>query len=608
MRTALVIVCLSIVCHTVFAQKTSRTIKKTPAVAASVKSPATNAVTNRTPVVPKEEPIIVIPVTPQRDPVIPYERPGPAPAANRIDEYVFSQLAKQSIRPSYLCSDEVFIRRVYFDITGTIPSSADVRAFLSNMNSNSVAAAGTNTATNKGTNAAMAAGTNNTNAVPDIRTVMARRLELIDRLLDSDEYVDLQAMKWGDILRIKSEFPVNLWPNAVQAYHRWIYSSIKSNMPYDRFARTLLTASGPNFRNPPVNFYRALQKKEPYSIAQAAALTFMGTRFDAWPTDKREGFAAFFGKVAYKATGEWKEEIVYFDPDRVPPKGTNGQPIVPVFPDGKKPVIDPSVDPRIVFADWLITPQNPYFTKAIVNRVWFWLIGRGIIHVPDDIRPDNPPQNPLLLAYLEREMISNNYDIKKLWRLILSSSTYQLSSIPSDPSRTNDISFSRYFTRRLEAEVVIDAICRITGTTESYSSPIPEPFTYIPENKRSVEIADGSITSTFLEMFGRPARDTGYELERNNTLTAAQKLHLLNSSQIQDKVRNSGVLRRALAIARTADRQVEELYLTIFSRKPTADELKIALDYIRVKNRNQNDAMIDLAWMLINSDEFIMKH
>ena len=205
-----------------------------------------------------------------------------------------------------------------------------------------------------------------------------------------------------------------------------------------------------------------------------------------------------------------------------------------------------------------------------MNRVWSWLLGRGIIHEPDDIRPDNPPTNPELLAYLERELVASHYDLKHIYRLILNSKTYQLSSIPESDHPEAAANFAYYPLRRLEAEVLIDAICQITGTTEKYSSPIPEPFTFIPEDQRSIALADGSITSSFLEMFGRPPRDTGLESERNNRPTAAQRLHLLNSSHIQRKIEQSAKLRALVAAKREARATpIDRLYLTILSRYPT---------------------------------------
>jgi hypothetical protein len=237
-------------------------------------------------------------------------------------------------------------------------------------------------------------------------------------------------MRWSDILRIKAEFPVTLWPNAAQAYHRWIWESIAQNKPYDQFARELLTSSGSNFRVGPVNFYRAIQEETPEAIAAAVALAFMGTRIHLWPEDRRAGTAVFFSQVGYKPTSEWKEEIVFWDPlnsvavpgstapgiDAVAksvavtnqiPQGL-AEPIgrtsrwMPFFRTAPRSPFLPDRDPREVFADWLIRPENPWFARAIANRTWAWAMGRGIVHEPDDFREDNPPSNPELLDYLAR--------------------------------------------------------------------------------------------------------------------------------------------------------------------------------------------------------------
>ena len=231
---------------------------------------------------------------------------------SRIDELVFSKLQQLGIPPANLCSDGVFVRRVYLDVTGMLPTASEASDFILSQK-------------------------------PD-----KRRL-LIDRLLERDEFADYWAMKWSDLLRVKAEFPINLWPNAAQAYHRWIHSSVRENKPYDQFARELLTSSGSNFRVGPANFYRAMQNREPEGIAQTVALTFMGVRADKWSVEKRAGMAAFFSKVGAKSTGEWKEEIIFFDPEK-----TNTVVIALVFPDGKAPAFSVSQDPRAIFADWLI--------------------------------------------------------------------------------------------------------------------------------------------------------------------------------------------------------------------------------------------------------------
>lgn len=456
------------------------------------------------------------------------------------------------------------MRRVYLDVIGTLPEPKDVRAFLENKSP-------------------------------------GKRAALIDRLLERDEFADYWSLKWCDLLRVKAEFPINLWPNAVQAYHRWIHDAVKENMPYDQFARELLTSSGSNFRVPPVNFYRAIQGQEPSAIAGAVALTFMGVRFDKWPEAQRQGMEAFFSRVAYKGTAEWKEEIVYLDP-------AASEPLKAVFPDGKKVQIKPGEDPRVVFADWLIEPGNPWFTRNVVNRVWSWLLGRGIIHEPDDIRPDNPPVNPLLLRHLEKELVQAKYDLRHLYRLILNSSTYQQSSIPSSDHPDAEAMFACYPVRRLDAEVLIDALCWLSGTKESYSSAIPEPFTFISPN-RTIELADGSISSPFLEMFGRPARDTGLESERNNNPTEAQELHLLNSTNVQSRIERSWRLKGLLRTAKGNRRMIiNQIYLTVLSRYPSQGELAAAEKYLGTKGLGVTQAANDLTWALINTKEFLYRH
>lgn len=584
-------------------------------------------------------------------PVWPFETDRPLTSEHPIDKIVFAKLKQLGVQPARLCSDEVFIRRVYLDLLGTLPTAEEARQFLDDPNPR-------------------------------------KREALVDRLFQREEFADYWAMKWGDLLRIKAEFPINLWPNAAQAYHRWVRTAIRDNMPYDRFVRELLTANGSNFRVPQVNFYRAVQSKDPQTIAQAAALTWMGARADKWPKEQLVGMSAFFSRISYKPTGEWKEEIVAFDPEKLiqpapppalpgtvsaanptaaapPPSapapsakptvtgvgsGSSGQgaqatpatePLAATFPDGTSVRIPPHQDPRVVFADWLIQPKNPWFAKNIVNRIWAWLLGRGIIHEPDDIRPDNPPSNPELLAFLEKELVDSGYNLRHIYRLILTSKTYQLSSIPRSSRSEAAAQFAYYPVRRLEAEVLIDALNQITGTTEQYSSMIPEPFTYIPLGYRAVALPDGSITSAFLEQFGRPPRDSGLEAERNNRITANQRLHLLNSSHIQRKIqegpklqallqslsarpkakpappggrktpdgraRNAIRFAQAAAETQTAENVLTELYLTILSRRPTPKEKAAIAEYVQTASVKR-EAFFDVVWALVNSSEFLYRH
>ena len=591
-----------------------------------------------------------------------FESAGTPVPVEPIDKLVAANLTSLGIQP-VLCSDAVFVRRVYLDVTGTLPTAAEARNFIQD---------------------------------PDAAN---KRRALIDRLLARDEFADFWAMRWGDVLRIKAEFPVNLWPNAAQAYHRWVRASIAANKPYDQFARELLTSSGSNFRVGQVNFYRAIQNRQPDGIATAVALTFMGTRTESWPAERLDGMAAFFSQLGYKPTNEWKEEHVFWDPlgtstaagNTAPGRAAIAPPPVPpvappattptttpvappatptpppaatpepaperprfaVFPDGQKIELPLNRDPREVFADWLLAPKNPWFARNISNRVWAWLLGRGIIHEPDDIRPDNPPSNPALLVYLEGELVAARYDLKHLYRLILNSQTYQLSSMPRFQTPEAAANFASYPLRRLDAEVLIDAINKITGATDLYTSAIPEPFTYIPEDQPAIALPDGSITSPFLALFGRSARATGMVGERDNKTLPAQWLHLLNSSHIQRKMEQSTTLKAILDPSRKQAAIIEDLYLTILSRFPTPEEVKTIGTYglvqpakpvpankpaavnqpaapnqpaaankpvaapppnnmakpppppIVVKRRED---WLDLAWSLLNSTEFIYRH
>jgi hypothetical protein len=395
-----------------------------------------------------------------------------------------------------------------------------------------------------------------------------------------------------------------------------------------------------------VNFYRAIQNRTPEGIAGAVALTFMGARVESWPSNRLADMAVFFSQIGYKPTSEWKEEHVFWDPlgfstvagNSAPGRAavaaigqasnSVAQPAIPVrtngpprqettFSDGTKITLPQDQDPREVFADWLIAPKNPWFTRSAVNRAWAWVVGRGIVHEPYNIRVGNPASNPALLMYLDKEFIASHYDLKRLYRLILNSRTYQLSSMPRCNTLEAAANFASYPLRRLDAEVLIDAINKITGSSDLYTSPIPEPFTYIPEDKPAVAIADGSITSPFLALFGRSARATGMENERNNRPVAAQWLHLLNSSHIQRKLERGPKLVALIDSGRKQSEIVEELYLTILSRFPTPDEVKIAEAYGAASAANKDgkpgrqkrrEDWVDIAWALINSTEFLYRH
>jgi hypothetical protein len=511
---------------------------------------------------------------------VPQPAPKPFPklaANNRIDELVYNKLKAMGVPPSGLTTDEAFLRRVYLDVIGILPTASEARAFL---------------------------------AKPD-------RGALIDSLLARDEFNDFWALKWGDLLRIKSEYPVRVWPKAVAVYYQWVHDSLAANKPYDQFARDLLTATGSNFRVGPANFVRAVPSKDPRTLGETTALVFMGERMgcarchahpqESWTLDDDLGLAAFFARVKYKSTQEWKEEIVYTD-FRANLKHPRSRAIVePRLPESSAAVkVGAEEDPRGQLAAWLTAPGNPYFAKAIVNRIWFWLLGRGIVHEPDDLRPTNPPGNPELLAYLESELTTHQFDLRHIYRLILNSRTYQLASESNQWNASDTSLFSHYPVKRLAAEQMLDAISQFTETSEKFRSIIPEPYSNWPANFRATQISDGNTECNFLDLFGRPPRDTPYEEERNSEVTLKQALYLLNSEQLEGKVSNSPHLKRILA--KNDSELLDDIYLSSVSRFPTADEKKRLLEYLATKKATRAQAVQDVAWALLNAKEFEFNH
>jgi hypothetical protein len=473
-------------------------------------------------------------------------------------------LQKRGIAPARICSDCVFVRRVYLDVIGTLPTAAEVQAFLSDKAPN-------------------------------------KRAALIDRVLDREEFADYWTLKWSNLLRIKGVAPIKMWPYAAAAYTRWVHCCIRADMPYDQFARELLTSRGSNTRCPPANFYRGLSNREPANIAQVVALTFMGERTENWAPARLDGMAAFFARIGYKPTLEWKEEIVFFD------RSKTDAPASAVFPDGKRAALEADRDPRLVFAEWLIAPENPWFTRNIANRVWSWLQGRGIVHEPDDFRPNNPPSNPELLALLEKELIGAKYDLKHLYRFILNSQTYQLSSIRRSDKPEALAHFAAYPVRQLEAEVLNDALNRLGKAQGRYEDASPAPYTVFPSGTRAIQLGDASWSTAFLELFGRSESVSGRESERGNVPSGRQQLHLLNSKEMREKI----IMR--------IGRGMPDLYLNVLSRYPTQAELKAVQAHVEMVKKEPKAAVSnpkaqppdpteDVVWSLINSAEFLNRH
>jgi hypothetical protein len=497
---------------------------------------------------------------------------------NQIDDLVFAQLQALGIPPAKLCTDSVFVRRLYLDVTGRLPTEDQATQFLAD-------------------------------------TDPAKRSKLIDTLLASDAFADFASLKWSDLLRIKSEFPSNLWPNAVQAYYQWVRSSIIANKPYDQFVRELLVSTGSNFRDPTSNYYRAVADRDPQGFAEQTAQVFMGARLscvrchahptESWAPVDNQQMAAFFANVRFKNTQEWKEQIVYLQTwNRL--KDASGKEYDCVPLGGEKIDIAKGKDTREDFAKWLTDPKNPWFAKNIVNRVWYWLNGRGIIHQPDDIRPSNPPSNLKLLAYLEKQLVDNHYDLKHIYRLILNSRTYQLSSITTQANSWDTEMFSHYMPRRMTAEQVMDAINQVTQTDDEFLSRIPEPFTKLPKGTRAVQLADGSIGLPILELFGRPSRDSSYESERCNDTSMSQALYMINAEEVSRKIARSPYLKELLKNQNNED-VINGIYMTALSHKPSEEKMQQLTTYF-TQVENRRDAISDLLWAVLNSREFMFNH
>lgn len=465
--------------------------------------------------------------------------------SNEIDSYILTpnQTGKT------VCSDEVFIRRTYLTLTGRLPQAQRVVSFLTSKNS-------------------------------DKRTI------LIDEILNSEEYVRYFVMRWGDILRIKSEFPSNLWPNGVQAYNRWLYEKISANTPYDVFVRELLLSKGSNFRMPAVNFYRAFLKRTPENWYQNIGLLFLGKR------ENPDNGQICFSQIRFKNTKEWKEEIVYVDYTLSPPAEKIK------LSDNEELLLRTGEDWRSAYVNWLTSKQNKRFAGVMANRLWYWVLGEGIVQEPDDWGKHNPPANAALLNFLTDRFIESGLDMKALLRLILQSNAYQSATAPD----------GLFISQRLQAEVFVDALADLTGISDSYRSRVPEPFTFYPEGTRSVDLGDATVSSSALELFGRVSRDISLESQRSNNLTPKQLLYLMNSSELEERIRKSSILNTICMQQKEMEGICREITLRTLSRYPDPKEIALFKSYAEKNNVSLRDLASDILWTQINSTEFFYNH
>ncbi len=499
------------------------------------------------------------------------------PAVNGVDELHWKRLKTLRLNPSRPATDSEFLRRAYLDACGILPTPEEVRAFLKDPSAD-------------------------------------KRSKLVDALLQRPEFDEFWAMKWGDILRSEER---TLDPKGIVAYRDWIKNSIASRKPMDQFARELLTANGGTYQNPPANYYR--RTRLPVELAETTAQVFMGTRLlcakchnhptERWKQEDYYSLAAFFARVERKGELTRKDkfdlhELIGEETISVAAAGEvknprSGKQVVPRIPDAPAIRVGDGADRREVFAGWLTAPDNPYFAKAMVNRVWYYLMGKGIIDPVDDIRESNPASNPELLARLTRDFVASKFDLKSLVRTIMVSQTYALSSEPNAQNGEDDRFFSRALPQRLSAEVLLDAISHVTGS--------PEKFDGFPEGTRATQLPAIRKRKSFLTVFGQPTRETVCECDRSNESTLGQSFELISGGTLDTKLKApSNRIGQMIAAGKSDAAIITELYLAGMSREPSPRELQDRLQYLQGKP-NRREVLEDLTWALINSKEFLLR-
>jgi hypothetical protein len=491
------------------------------------------------------------------------------PAANYIDEHIYSKLRELQYLPSAIASDEEFLRRVYLDCLGQLPTIQETAAFLGDNSSD-------------------------------------KRSKLIDRLLDRPEHARFWALKWGDLLRMTS---ASVGTSGVFKYHRWLERAIETNMPYDQFARELLAAKGSTLDEPAANFYRTTADAQ--DCVESVSQLFLGARlqcakchnhpFERWTQDNYYGMAAFFNRIQRKKSPRGDELFIYVTQKGEVTQPRTGQQMKPWLPgrgdlDGAAPG-----DRREPFIDWLTSKDNTLFAKVEANRIWSFVMGRGIVDPPDDFRESNPPANAALLDTLARDFAGHSFDRKHILRTILNSRTYQADFRTNDFNRDDVKYFSHYQPRLLAAEQLLDAICATTGLAET--------FTGLPAGTKATELPAPDVAKhDFLKIFGQPERQTVCSCERTSDSNLGMAIQFFNGPLIYGKLRDANNrFRKLLTAGKSHEAIIRELYLAAVCREPTTKELETSLAHIAAK-KDDIVALEDIAWAILNTNEFLFQH
>lgn len=498
-----------------------------------------------------------------------YEWPG-VPENNYIDTLINAKLQKMRILPSELCDDETFLRRVYLDVVGQLPTVEERETFLAD-------------------------------ADP------TKREKVIDSLLERKEFVELWVMKWAELLKIRSvENQVS--SKAVLLYFNWLQDRLSNNVPINQIVKELLGATGGTFKNPATNYYQVELDK--LKLTEDTAQTLLGMRmqcaqchnhpFDRWTMEDYYGFAAFFSQVGRKPGEDPRETIIFNAGGGETPHPLTNKPVPAKFLGGAVPDTT-GKDRRQVLADWIASSENPYFARNLANMIWSQFFGKGIIDPVDDVRISNPASNPELLDAMAAHLTEYNFDFKKLVRDICTSRTYQLSSRTNETNTGDTTNFSHASVRRIRAEILLDVITQVTETKEKFKG--------LPLGARAVQIADGDTNSYFLRTFGRATRETVCSCEVKMEPNLSQALHLLNGNTVSGKVEKSKQIEKMLNKQKLTEAQiVETLYVRCLTRKPTEKETASVLSMVHEEGADKVAVLNDLFWALLNSQEFIFNH
>lgn len=491
----------------------------------------------------------------------------PKPQVNYIDELVNLKLKKLRIDPSGRAADEAFLRRVYVDLVGLVPTEDEYNRFMAS-------------------------------------TELDKRDKLIDELLGRKEFTEVWVSKWAEWLMMRSSNQTS--PKSITLYYTWLSEQIADNVPLDKMVRSILGASGGTFKNPSTNFYQI--EPDVLKVSENVAQIFMGMRvqcaqchnhpFDRWTMDDYYSFAAFFKQVGRKPSEDYREIIVFNAGGGEVNHPVGGRVMPPVFLGGG-PADVAGKDRREVLADWLASPRNPYFARNFVNRIWHHFFGIGIVEPVDDVRVSNPPSNDPLLAELSRRFTESNYDFKALVRDICRSEAYQRSTEKNPTNLTDERNFASQTLRRIKAESVLDILSQVTSTQDK--------FPRLPLGARAVQIADGATSTYFLTTFGRATRETACSCEVKMEPTLSQALHLLNGDTSNNKIQQGGLIAALQKQNLTPDQILEKLYIRCLSRKPLPEELA-ALKPLFVEGADVKRSLDDVFWALLNSREFLFNH